>query len=173
MLKITFPEKDITADTVQALSSSIERTHFQVPCTARFCYVQLKEGSDVEKIMEELNKTQFNGEGFLKCERKPHKTVLAKHEQNNKIDPFTLYVGNLPLVLPSNLLKDAFSECQRVDMGYAQRMKCTRYVFKKKNESTNYQTNFVSGMLLFVFILSIKQLRLLKKLLPCVLIHVH
>lgn len=146
ILKVQFPEEDITSEMVAQLNPAIENVHFQVPGSARYCFVQIKKGVAAEEVMEQLKQTDFYGKGLLSCERKAAKTISADQINNDKIDPYTLvskldkvklrniklflffslYLGNLPLTLLSSTLKNTFKSAQRVDIGYAQRMKCTR-----------------------------------------------
>lgn len=45
------------------------------------------------------------------------------------IDPYTIYVGNLPTNVSVNKVKSHFPNAARIDIGFAQRMKYTRYAF--------------------------------------------
>ncbi|TMW40319.1 hypothetical protein DOY81_014600, partial [Sarcophaga bullata] len=56
----------------------------------------------------------------------PHKVHTTKLTE---IDPYTLYVGNLPTTIACKTLKDHFPGAVRIDIGFAQRMKYTRYAF--------------------------------------------
>ena len=42
------------------------------------------------------------------------------------IDPYTLYIGNLPSNMDPKSIKLKFSTASRLDVGFAQRMKYTR-----------------------------------------------
>lgn len=58
------------------------------------------------------------------------------HDENIKvspedIDPCTLYVGNLPTSVTVSAIKEIFSTATRIDVGYAQKMKFSRYAFVK------------------------------------------
>lgn len=46
-----------------------------------------------------------------------------------QLDPYTLYVGNLPTKLNVTIFKEKFPTAKRIDIGYAQRTKFTRYAF--------------------------------------------
>lgn len=47
------------------------------------------------------------------------------------IDPYTLYVGNLPPNITVGAIKEKFSTATKIDVGYAQKMKYSRYAFIK------------------------------------------
>ncbi|KAL1131772.1 hypothetical protein AAG570_011385 [Ranatra chinensis] len=123
---IRFPDPELSKETVQKLHPTIENVHFQAPCGARYCFVTLSEDANVEKVMAEIRKIKF-GVGHLIAERKVQKTEENVGPEN--IDPFTLYVGNLPTNISTLEVKEKFPTATRIDVGYAQKMKYTRYAF--------------------------------------------
>lgn len=127
ILILRFPDPEISREIVKCYSPDIESVHFQLNFAPRYCLVHLKPGTDVEKTMETLSKIPF-GNGYLSVEIKqiPHKAHTTKLSE---IDPYTLYVGNLPTTIACKTLKDHFPGAARIDIGFAQRMKYTRYAF--------------------------------------------
>lgn len=126
-LIIRFPDPDLSWDLIKSYHSSIEKVHFQVPSGARYCFIQLSDDADVDKVISELSHIEFYNLGNIKVERK-----FEKPEENvtpEMIDPYTLYIGNLPLTISTNVIKEKFPTAARVDVGFAQRMKYTRYAF--------------------------------------------
>uniref|UniRef100_A0A182STD1 RRM domain-containing protein n=1 Tax=Anopheles maculatus TaxID=74869 RepID=A0A182STD1_9DIPT len=49
--------------------------------------------------------------------------------QPEDIDPYTLFIGNLPNVVTVQTVKQMFPAAKRIDIGHAQRIKHTRYAF--------------------------------------------
>lgn len=127
ILIVRFPDPEITREMVKCYSPDIESVHFQLNFAPRFCLVHLKPGTDVEKTIDHLSKIPF-GTGFLSVEIKqiPHKIHSTRP---NEVDPYTLYVGNLPTTIACKKLKEHFPGASRIDIGFAQRMKYTRYAF--------------------------------------------
>lgn len=127
ILILRFPDPEISREVVKSYCPDIESVHFQLNFAPRYCLVHLKPGTDVEKTIDDLSKIKF-GTGFLSVEIKqiPHKVHSTKL---NEIDPFTLYVGNLPTTIACKTLKEHFPGAARIDIGFAQRMKYTRYAF--------------------------------------------
>jgi RNA recognition motif-containing protein len=83
----------------------------------------LEQGADVDKVMEALVNRPF-GNGTLQVEKRG-----TKEEENlsaESIDPFTLYIGNLPSNINMSTMREKFPTAARIDVGYAQRMKYTR-----------------------------------------------
>uniref|UniRef100_A0A146M5M8 Protein painting of fourth n=1 Tax=Lygus hesperus TaxID=30085 RepID=A0A146M5M8_LYGHE len=127
-LVVRFPDPELSKDIIQQYNSAIENVHFQGPCSPRYCFVTLREGANVDQVMAELNEVKF-GSGLLKAERK-----VEKQEENVKpedIDPFTLFIGNLPANISTVQVKEKFPTALRIDVGYAQKMKYTRYAFAR------------------------------------------
>ncbi|KAF6205327.1 hypothetical protein GE061_019497 [Apolygus lucorum] len=132
-LVVRFPDPELSKDIIQKYNSAIENVHFQGPCSPRYCFVTLREGANVDQVMTELNDVQF-GNGMLKAERK-----VEKQEENVKpedIDPFTLFIGNLPANISTVQVKEKFPTALRIDVGYAQKMKYTRYAFARYSTTT-------------------------------------
>lgn len=78
-------------------------------------------------MIQELNKVKF-GSGYLSAEYKKDREedqVIRPED----IDPFTLYVGNLAQDVTKEDMVTAFPRCKRIDIGYAKKMKYTRYAF--------------------------------------------
>ena len=122
-LIIKFPDPEINKEIVRDFHSGIQSIHFQSPSGSRYCFVQMADNVDVDQAIEELQKIQF-GTGFLKVERKS-----LRDEDNPtpiEIDPYTLYVGNLPEGVSVGTVKEKFPTAVRVDVGYAQKMRNTR-----------------------------------------------
>ncbi|KAL7305789.1 hypothetical protein TKK_0002038 [Trichogramma kaykai] len=132
-LIIKFPDPDLNKDIVRDFHPGIQNIHFQSPSGPRYCFIQMKQDFDLDKAIEELEKIPF-GTGHLKVERKS-----IRDEDNplpEEIDPYTLYIGNLPESVNVNEVKSKFPTAARVDVGYAQKMRNTRYAFIRYN-STN------------------------------------
>lgn len=82
----------------------------------------MSENVDVDNAIKELEKVKFGG-GNLKVERKS-----LRDEDNpmpEEIDPYTLYIGNLPESLNENELKSKFPKAALI-VNYAQKMRNTR-----------------------------------------------
>ncbi|XP_015123840.1 uncharacterized protein LOC107045937 [Diachasma alloeum] len=125
-LIIKFPDPDLNKDIVREFHSGIQNIHFQSPSGPRYCFIQMAENVDIDKAIEELEKIPF-GVGHLKVERKSLRD--EDYPQPEEIDPYTLYVGNLPESVNVNEVKNKFPTATRVDVGYAQKMRNTRYAF--------------------------------------------
>lgn len=126
-LKIKFPDRELNRDIIAAFHPSIDNVYFQQPSNPRFCFVTLQEGTDADAVIDALNKTKF-GEGYLQTEYKKDK----EDELNvgpEDIDPLTLYVGNLAQEVTKEDMCKMFPSHKRIDIGYAKKMKYTRYAF--------------------------------------------
>lgn len=77
-------------------------------------------------MISEIEKIPF-GQGFLKAEKRnqKEKKVVTKYE----IDPYALYVGNLPLNVTKACVLRYFNNSARIDIGHPQQLKNTRYAF--------------------------------------------
>ncbi|XP_076281272.1 RNA binding domain-containing protein painting of fourth isoform X2 [Lasioglossum baleicum] len=129
-LIIKFPDPDLNKDIVREFHPGIQNIHFQSPSGPRYCFIQMAESADIDKAIKELEKIPF-GVGHLKVERKS-----LRDEDNpmpEEIDPYTLYIGNLPESVNVNEVKSKFPTAARVDVGYAQKMRNTRYAFIRYN----------------------------------------
>lgn len=94
---------------------------------SRYCFVQLHPNADLDKVKAEIASVPF-GTGFISVERKntrEEEEVLPPED----LDPYTLYIGNLPTTISVAAVKLKFPTAHRIDIGYAQRMKNTRYAF--------------------------------------------
>lgn len=122
-LIIKFPDPDLNKDIVRLFHPGIQNIHFQSPSGPRYCFIQMAENVNIDDAIKELEKIQF-GTGHLKVERKS-----LRDEDNpmpEEIDPYTLYIGNLPESVNVNEVKSKFPTAARVDVGYAQKMRNTR-----------------------------------------------
>ncbi|XP_053980142.1 uncharacterized protein DDB_G0284459 isoform X2 [Hylaeus volcanicus] len=129
-LIIKFPDPDLNKDIVREFHPGIQNIHFQSPSGPRYCFIQMAESVDIDEAIRELEKIPF-GVGHLKVERKS-----LRDEDNpmpEEIDPYTLYIGNLPESVNVNEVKSKFPTAARVDVGYAQKMRNTRYAFIRYN----------------------------------------
>ncbi|XP_050540997.1 uncharacterized protein LOC126905393 isoform X2 [Daktulosphaira vitifoliae] len=127
-IMIRFPDHEITRQIVQNFHSDIKSVHFHTPCNPRYCYVQVQPNADIESVAKELNETIFQHEK-LRVEIK--ESQFEEKPFPECIDPYTLYLGNLPTNITSNAVKDEFPKATRVDIGFAKKMKYTRYAFIK------------------------------------------
>ncbi|KAF7388128.1 hypothetical protein HZH66_010895 [Vespula vulgaris] len=129
-LIIKFPDPDLNKDIVREFHPGIQNIHFQSPSGPRYCFIQMAEHVNIDEAIKELEKIPF-GIGNLKVERKS-----LRDEDNpmpEEIDPYTLYIGNLPESVNVNEVKSKFPTAARVDVGYAQKMRNTRYAFIRYN----------------------------------------
>ena len=129
-LIIKFPDPDLNKEIVREFHSGIQNIHFQSPSGPRYCFIQMADNVDIDDAIKELEKVPF-GIGHLKVERKS-----LRDEDNplpEEIDPYTLYIGNLPESVNVNEVKEKFTTAARVDVGYAQKMRNTRYAFIRYN----------------------------------------
>lgn len=86
-----------------------------------------QDGVNSEEVLERLKKTKF-GEGYLSVEFKKDR----EDDMNigpEDIDPFTLYVGNLAQDVVKEDIVKIYPKHKRVDIGFAKKMKYTRYAF--------------------------------------------
>lgn len=82
-------------------------------------------------MIKELNKQKF-GNGYITAEYKKDK----EEDQNvgpDDIDPLTLYVGNLAQEITKEDMVKTYPKVRRIDIGYAKKMKYTRYAFVSFN----------------------------------------
>lgn len=68
------------------------------------------------------------GQGFLSVDIKKAREENLEVSPKD-IDPYTLYVGNLPLNVTKQGVIQQFAGCTRIDIGHPQQMKNTRYAF--------------------------------------------
>ncbi|KAE8750116.1 hypothetical protein FOCC_FOCC003240 [Frankliniella occidentalis] len=129
-LIIRFPDPELSRDIVKAYHPGIMNVHFQVPSGPRYCFVQLAPDVNTEKVIKVLENIKF-GSGHLSVEKKS--TKQEEEASPESIDPYTLYIGNLPTNVNIQTVKEKFPEAARVDVGFAQRMRYTRYAFIRFN----------------------------------------
>jgi hypothetical protein len=110
-LMIKFPDPPIDSEIVKGFHSQINMVQFQQPHTPRSCFVQLTPGADPEKVKQDLSKTMF-GNGYLTAEWKDQTFT----ENPDKIDPFTLYIGNLSSTIKKNTLKQEFPSSTKIEI---------------------------------------------------------
>ncbi|XP_012229712.1 histone-lysine N-methyltransferase SETD1B-like isoform X2 [Linepithema humile] len=128
-LIIKFPDPDLNKDIVRSFHPGIQNVRFQSPSGPRYCFIQMAKNVNIDEAIKDLEKIQF-GIGCLKVERKS-----LRDEDNplpEEINPYTLYIGNLPKYLNVKELKSKFPAA-RVDAGYAQKIRRTRYAFLRHN----------------------------------------
>ncbi|XP_075166649.1 RNA binding domain-containing protein painting of fourth [Haematobia irritans] len=129
VLYLRFPDPPLCRDIVQNYCPDIENVHFPQNSAPRFCFVYLKEHAQVNEAIEQISKIPF-GTGFVKAELKQGTPTNSTNCTNvDNIDPYTLYVGNLQPNIACKVLKEYFHGSVRIDIGFAQRMKNTRYAF--------------------------------------------
>lgn len=126
-LIIKFPDLELNRDIVMKFHPKIDSVHFQQPSTPRFCFVTLKDSACMDQVIRELNKIKF-GDGYLTAEPKKD-----REEDYNigpeDIDPLNLYVGNLAQEVTVDDVIKAYPKNKRIDIGFAKKMKYTRYAF--------------------------------------------
>lgn len=146
-LTIHFPDPEIPRNSIQEFSDAIVNVHVISPLNPRFCVVSLNDNANVEEVIEKINKIPF-GNGFLrarikqtnevgiscsqKTEQKTNKKSLIFQDTVTKpegIEPRTLYIGNLAPTISAKALKEKFEKSVRMDIGYAQKIKFTRWAF--------------------------------------------
>uniref|UniRef100_A0A182INP5 Uncharacterized protein n=1 Tax=Anopheles atroparvus TaxID=41427 RepID=A0A182INP5_ANOAO len=128
VLLLRFPDPALSKEIVQGYSSSIENVIFHRPATPRYCVVHLKPEADVDTVMKHISRIPF-GAGKIMVERKTRNTDQKPVVQPEDIDPYTLFIGNLPNVVTVQTVKQMFPFAKRIDIGHAQRIKHTRYAF--------------------------------------------
>ncbi|PSN38107.1 hypothetical protein C0J52_00843 [Blattella germanica] len=129
-LIIRFPDPEVSKDMVKGFHPAIDKVHFQVPSGPRYCFVQLHETANTENTIKDLEEISF-GSGRLVVEKK-----FQKDDEDltpEAIDPYTLYIGNLPTNVSVASVKEQFATASRIDIGFAQKMKHTRYAFIRYN----------------------------------------
>lgn len=125
-LMIKFPDIDINKEIVSKFHTAIENVHFQQPSTARYCFVTLNDHADGDLVIKTLNTTKF-GQGYLTAEYKKERDNQIVSPED--IDPLTLYVGNLAQEITKQDLEQIYTQKKRIDIGFAMKMKKTRYAF--------------------------------------------
>lgn len=121
-LIIKFPDPDLNKDIVKLFHSGIQNIHFQSPSKPRYCFIQMADNVNIDDAVKDLEKIQF-GIGHLKVEKK-----CLRNEDNTtpeEIDPYVLYIGNLPENVTLNELKSKFPTAE-VEVKHSKKMRNTR-----------------------------------------------
>ncbi|XP_076269305.1 RNA binding domain-containing protein painting of fourth [Rhynchophorus ferrugineus] len=126
-LIIKFPDLELNRDIVSKFHSQIDSVHFQLPSNPRFCFVTLKDNANMDEVIKELNKIKF-GYGYLTVEPKRDREDDVNIGPED-IDPLTLYVGNLAQEVTVDDVVKVYPKNKRIDIGFAKKMKYTRYAF--------------------------------------------
>ncbi|XP_039956250.1 uncharacterized protein LOC120771969 isoform X2 [Bactrocera tryoni] len=108
-LVIRFPDIPLNSELVKGFSGQIDAVHFQKNSAPRFCFVRLKENADARKVIEDISKIPF-GQGHLSAELRYDPTKPPAASKPEQVDPYTLYVGNLPLSITVETIKRQFPE---------------------------------------------------------------
>lgn len=119
-LKIEFPDPDINPDIVKLFHPNIQSIHFQNPSKPRYCFIKMAKNVDIDDAIKELEKVQFGG-GNLKVKRKSK----DDNSMPEDINPYILYIGNLPESLNKNELKSKFPTAALIEH-YPEKMRNTR-----------------------------------------------
>ncbi|XP_050092802.1 uncharacterized protein LOC126575859 [Anopheles aquasalis] len=127
-LLLRFPDPELSKEIVQGFSAFIENVAFHRPATPRYCVVYLKPEADVDSVIRQISNIPF-GAGTISVERKMRNSDLKPVVQPEDIDPYTLFIGNLPSIITVHSMKQMFPVAKRIDIGHAQRIKHTRYAF--------------------------------------------
>ncbi|XP_049822074.1 E3 ubiquitin-protein ligase RBBP6 isoform X2 [Aethina tumida] len=126
-LVIKFPDFEITRDMVMRFNPAISSVYFPSSITPRNCFVALHANVDVDDTIKKISAIKPVGaNGYLQVERKQ---APAPKKESENIDPLTLYVGNLPNDVTKDEILELFPNHRRIDIGYAKKMKYTRYAF--------------------------------------------
>ncbi|XP_011052082.1 PREDICTED: protein PFC0760c-like isoform X1 [Acromyrmex echinatior] len=124
-LIIKFPDTDLNKDIVSKFHSDILNIHFQNPCGPRYCSIQMAEDVNIDEAIKELEKIKF-GVGYLKVEKK----ILRDEDNPEEIDPYTLFIGNLPESVKTSEIKSKFPKAQDEE---TRKMKNTRNILMRYN----------------------------------------
>uniref|UniRef100_A0A034WIE2 Protein painting of fourth n=1 Tax=Bactrocera dorsalis TaxID=27457 RepID=A0A034WIE2_BACDO len=127
-LVIRFPDIPLDSELVKGFSGQIEAVHFQKNSAPRFCFVRLKENADAGKVIEDISKIPF-GQGHLSAELRFDPTKPPTASKPEQVDPYTLYVGNLPLSITVETIKRQFPGALRYDLAFKSKTKPIRYAF--------------------------------------------
>ncbi|KAL1461575.1 hypothetical protein WDU94_013458 [Cyamophila willieti] len=132
-IKIEFPDTEVDRDNVRCLHPNINNVYFKSTPLPRYCFVQLRPDADVDKVLADLNSKslpEFNGKCLRAYVVENKQTEVVKPES---IDPYTLYIGNIPPHVNTAFFKEFFPNAVRKDIGHAQKLKNTRYAFVRFN----------------------------------------
>ncbi|KAL0117712.1 hypothetical protein PUN28_008843 [Cardiocondyla obscurior] len=124
-LIIKFPDTDLDKDIVGKFHPDILNIHFQNPCGPRYCFIQMAEDVDIDEAIKELEEIKF-GVGHLKVEKKS----LRDEDNPEEIDPYTLFIGNLPESVKTSEIKSKFPKAQDEE---TRKMKNTRNILMRYN----------------------------------------
>ncbi|XP_018343346.1 PREDICTED: protein PFC0760c-like isoform X2 [Trachymyrmex septentrionalis] len=124
-LIIKFPDTDLNKDIVSKFHSDILNIYFQNPCGPRYCFIQMAEDVNIDEAIKELEKIKF-GLGYLKVEKK----ILRDEDNPEEIDPYTLFIGNLPESVKTSEIKSKFPKAQDEE---TRKMKNTRNILMRYN----------------------------------------
>ena len=125
---IKFPDPLLNNDIVMGYSNSIEAVKFSKVYEPRVCEIILKVGEDPNYVIQELKKIPF-GEDYLDAERIVSYVENKQTMKPEEIDPYTLFLGNLPTKLSIKDIQSIFPNAKSYDMGYVAKTKFTKYVF--------------------------------------------
>jgi len=123
-LIIKFPDPDLNKDIVRLFHPGIRNIHFQNPCGPRYCFIQMAEDVNIDEAIKELEKIKF-GTGYLKVEKKAVRNEDVRNTKPEDINPYNLYIGNLPTFVKANEIKNKFPKA-RVDVSRARKLKNTQ-----------------------------------------------
>lgn len=126
-LVLRFPDPELNREIVSSYSPDISNVYFLHSSASRYCTVRLRPDADVQKVIDTISKIPF-GTGFVSAEPKTN-LVMKPTSKPEHVDPYTLYVGNLSDTITRNTLRDHFPNSTRIDIGFAVRMRRTRYAF--------------------------------------------
>ncbi|KAI9576727.1 uncharacterized protein LOC119642205 isoform X1 [Glossina fuscipes] len=127
-LVLRFPDPEVNREIVSNYSPDIAYVYFMQSSASRYCTVRLKREANVQKVIETISKIPF-GTGFITAELKSNPSPKPPSTKPEEVDPYTLYVGNLSSTITRNVLREHFPGCARIDIGFAVRLKKTRYAF--------------------------------------------
>ncbi|KAL0117710.1 hypothetical protein PUN28_008842 [Cardiocondyla obscurior] len=130
-LIIKFPDPDLNKDIVKLFHPGIRNIHFQNPSGPRYCFIQMAKSVNIDGAIKELEKIKF-GTGYLKVEKKAVRNEDVRNTKPEDINPYNLYIGNLPTFVKANEIKSKFPKA-RVDVSRARKLKNTQFAFMRYN----------------------------------------
>ncbi|XP_011707451.1 PREDICTED: uncharacterized protein LOC105462510 isoform X2 [Wasmannia auropunctata] len=130
-LIIKFPDPDLNKDIVRLFHPGIRNIHFQNPSGPRYCFIQMAKSVNIDGAIKELEKIKF-GTGYLKVEKKAVRNEDVRNTKPEDINPYNLYIGNLPTFVKANEIKSKFPKA-RVDVSRARKLKNTQFAFMRYN----------------------------------------
>jgi len=112
VVKITLPDPVITPDVVNSWSNGIENIIFGKTLAPRQFTVVLKAGVNMKKELEKFNKIAVGNGKIVAKEQDPadlgHTGGKSLKDPSELIDPYTLYVTNLPDTMSKEELHELF-----------------------------------------------------------------